>query len=261
MQLLLPSETLSHCNVIGPLSLSISKVVKSVTDQSWLLCGSVCVPVLHLPFSSPEALPVGEQHSGCGCVWTWRRDSLSRDAIARRTSDTCTLKEEEETDKGLSCVDIRFFLTLASRCVCQLCSAGGGPQHQGNALICLQLAVIFNVICLTTIIIIIAKPFLFNSITSSFPVLRSDNSGSVAFYVMQDCSSVEDAEVVCCRPVAQLPSILNKSSHISRTGVPVPVNDSHKSKSIHYIFVERWEPELARAASWFIHTHLLKMEN
>lgn len=41
-----------------------------------------------------------------------------------------------------------------------------------------------------------------------------------------------------CHPADQLPSILNKSSHISRTRVPVALNDSHKSKSIDY--TQRW---------------------
>ncbi len=62
-----------------------------------------------------------------------------------------------------------------------------------------------------------------------------------------------------CHSVDQLPSILNKSSHISRTRVPVPLNDSHKSKSIDYTQVELWEPELIQAALWFIYAHLLMM--
>lgn len=64
-----------------------------------------------------------------------------------------------------------------------------------------------------------------------------------------------------CHPADQLPSILNKSSHISRTRVPVPLNDSHKSKSIDYTLVERWELELMQAALWFIYAHVLMMKN
>lgn len=53
-----------------------------------------------------------------------------------------------------------------------------------------------------------------------------------------------------CHPVDLLPSILNKSSHISRTRVPVPLYDSHKFKSIDYILVELWELELMQVALW-----------
>lgn len=66
-----------------------------------------------------------------------------------------------------------------------------------------------------------------------------------------------------CNAVDQLPSVLNNSSHISRTIVPVPVplNDSHKSKSIGYTQVELWELELMQTALWFIYAHLLMMKN
>lgn len=64
-----------------------------------------------------------------------------------------------------------------------------------------------------------------------------------------------------CNPMDQLPSILYKSSHISRTGVPVPLNESHKSKSIDYALVEVWEQELIQLALWFICAHLLVMRN
>ena len=58
-----------------------------------------------------------------------------------------------------------------------------------------------------------------------------------------------------CHPADQLPSILNKSSHISRTGVPLPLNDSHKSKSIDYTIVGLWELELMQAALWLIYAY------
>lgn len=64
-----------------------------------------------------------------------------------------------------------------------------------------------------------------------------------------------------CHPADQLPSILNHSSHISRTTVPAPLNDSHKSKSIDYTLVELWELELMQAALWFIYVGLLMMKN
>lgn len=64
-----------------------------------------------------------------------------------------------------------------------------------------------------------------------------------------------------CHPADQLPSILNKSSHISRTGVPLPLNDSHKSKSIDYTIVGLWEQELMQAALWFIYTYSPVVKN
>lgn len=42
-------------------------------------------------------------------------------------------------------------------------------------------------------------------------------------------------------------------NHPTFTGlVPVPVNDSQKSKSIDYTLLELWELELVQAALWFI---------
>ena len=121
-----------------------------VTNATLLCCDSRRVFQLYLPFSSPEALPVCLQHSGCGCLWTWQGFFLSQSSIAKRMLDTHTLKEkkeeeeeeeeEEERDRD-SAVLTQIILCCLQVCVCgcgcffQLCSAGGRPEHQGQCLI------------------------------------------------------------------------------------------------------------------------------
>lgn len=56
-----------------------------------------------------------------------------------------------------------------------------------------------------------------------------------------------------CHPVDQLPSILNISSHISRTRVPVPQHDSPKSQTIDHATEGLWELEYAQIPWRFLH--------
>lgn len=64
-----------------------------------------------------------------------------------------------------------------------------------------------------------------------------------------------------CHPADQLPSILNISSHISRTRVPVPLNNCHKSETIDYTLDGLWELECMQIPLWFIHIEFFMMKN
>lgn len=97
---------------------------------------------LLLPSSSLGSLPACVQHSGCGCLQTWRGLFLRQRSTARRTLDTHTLKREEEEEEVEDDRDSAVLTQVILRCrqvrvgvLTQLRSAGGPPEHEGLCLI------------------------------------------------------------------------------------------------------------------------------
>lgn len=151
---------------------------------------------LRSPYSFPEALPVCVWHSGRGCVWTCPGLALSQGSRVTRTADTHTLEEDEKTDRHSA------VLTQVTLCCDQVCvspctrvcvhTAALCRRKTGTAERCLD-----HRCC--DVIFIIAHICIMRTHNNHYPcpmLCVSDNSESLECYVIPDCSSMEDAEVV-----------------------------------------------------------------
>lgn len=85
-----------------------------------------------LPFSSPAALPVYEQHSGCDCVQMRQGGSLTPGSTERRRTDTHTFRRSTRRRDIQLCWHKILYDTSRCVCVCfsQLRSAGGRSEHR-----------------------------------------------------------------------------------------------------------------------------------